>query len=357
MRERLKATFLDLVHISEVYPHEDRIIRYIEKRLDEARIRYARDRFNNLIAWVEGSGEPLLVNTHMDIPEPNDSLTVVTEEDRILTDGTTILGADPKAGLAVLLEFLIEMRHSQQTHHPIEAAITRGEEAGLIGATNLDYGMLQARQGIVLDEDGPVTRVITQAPNMIKIDIQVRGKQGHPRDPREGRNVLFPLRTLLQDVPPGYAKAGVTWNLGTITAGSARNTIPGEMNIRAELRGYDTLEVESEYERIQGLLQKSCHQHGLELRFKQAQKYYGYRVGPDSKLLKTMRSVYQQLELTPGFHSTFGGSDANIFNSKGIQTVPIGSAYYNAHQYQEYASIADMEKILEFLDLFYRVQI
>ncbi|MFP4423667.1 MAG: M20/M25/M40 family metallo-hydrolase [Candidatus Woesearchaeota archaeon] len=353
MKDKLRKTFLELVSISEVYPNEDKIIGYIERRLADSGIAFKRDSFNNIIAWVEGSGRSILLNTHMDIPEPNPKLSVISQGDIISSDGNTILGADPKSGLAVLIEFLIKIKESKDNHHTVEAVITRGEEAGLIGATNLDYSLIKSKRGLVLDEDGPVSRVIIKAPCVIKLDIEIRGKKGHPRNPKEGKNVLPALEEILYKIPPGYSKEGLTWNIGLISAGSARNTIPGELNIAAELRSYSKEDIESGYKRIHKQFKDSCSNRGLSLKIQITQRYYGYSISNDSELINDMRKTYKKMDIMPGFYSTFGGSDANIFNNKGIQTVPIGSAYYNAHQHQEYVRMDDMQNIMKFLELFY----
>lgn len=353
MRQRLKSTFYDLVGISEVHPDEDRIITYVEDRLRSSGVRIIRDSFNNLVAKVEGDGQPMLISTHMDIPEPNPGLKTVEEGDIIRTDGQTILGADPKSGLAVLIEFLIDLKSAEGPHHPAEAVITRGEEVGLVGATNLDYGLVGSKMGLVLDEDGPVERVITKAPYQVNLDITLRGKKGHPRDPSEGRNVLHAMAAALSRLPPGHATDGVTWNIGRLEAGSARNTIPGRMKILAELRGYSGGDVEDARKLVHGCFSQACSERGIGFEMDSRWTYDGYQIPEDSILLQYLESAYRRMNLKPSFHSTFGGSDANIFNSQGIETVPVGSAYYNAHQHDEYVDLREMQRMVEFLHTFF----
>jgi tripeptide aminopeptidase len=83
----------------------------------------------------------------------------------IHTDGTTLLGADDKAGIA---ELLVALRHAPR-HPPLELVFTREEEKGLIGSRNLDYSLLTARRGYVLDMDA-MDAVVIGCPTKINLD-------------------------------------------------------------------------------------------------------------------------------------------------------------------------------------------
>lgn len=75
----------------------------------------------------------------MDTVTPGKSVKPVVKKDRITSDGTTILGADDKAGLAIILEVLQTLKEQKPPHPPVEAVFTLTEENGMQGAKNLDY--------------------------------------------------------------------------------------------------------------------------------------------------------------------------------------------------------------------------
>ncbi|MEK7122937.1 MAG: hypothetical protein AAB855_03715, partial [Patescibacteria group bacterium] len=83
--------------------------------------------------------------------------------------------------------------------------------------------------------------------------------------------------------------------------------------------------------------------------------FEGYDLDRSHPLFDHMNTVYETMGLQPRYHETYGGSDVNVFIQKGIIAVTLGSAYYNAHEYTEYADIAEMARIGEFLTQFLKV--
>ncbi len=77
------------------------------------------------------------------------------------TDGTTILGADDKSGVAGCPELLHLLRDDPELSHPtIEFVSTVGEERGLVGSRHLDVGRLQATHGFFPDPLGVTCRIL-----------------------------------------------------------------------------------------------------------------------------------------------------------------------------------------------------
>jgi tripeptide aminopeptidase len=127
-----------------------------------------------------GTGEPILLSAHMDTVEPGRGIRPVWDgPDIIRSDGTTILGADNKAGCAVLLEVLASAMEDKATTRPIEVAISRGEEVGLVGARNMDYSRIESKVAIVVDSGGPPSSIQGQAPYHVVYDIEVHGRSAH----------------------------------------------------------------------------------------------------------------------------------------------------------------------------------
>jgi tripeptide aminopeptidase len=355
-QSQLRSTFLKLIAFNEVYPYEDQVISYVRSRLEAAGVSVNQDEFGNIIARRDGSGEPVMLSTHVDIPEPAPNVSYTETETAIIADGTNILGADPKTGLAIILELCDALAdHGASDVPPLELLLTRGEEAGLIGARNLDYSMVAATQGLVLDEDGPVTQVVTKAPGFVWFDAAFHGKTVHPREPEQGINALTMLAAAIEAVPPGYSTDGVTWNPGMVESGTARNSVPGEARVHAELRSFDTELAQSEGKRIADAYHQVAADHGGSASVTHELLFPGYHFDQESALYRRLAASFECLEKEPNFFATFGGSDANIFNGHGISCVPVGSGYHYAHQYNEEARIDEMQEILEFVHHFLRV--
>ena len=116
----------------------------------------------------------------MDTVVPCDPVNPVLREGVIYSDGTSILGADDKAGVAAILEVLAALADSQVAHRPLEILFTVSEEKGLRGAKAFDVGRLRARMGIGLDAGGPQGTIVQSAPSQDSLAV------GGPR-PRSAR--------------------------------------------------------------------------------------------------------------------------------------------------------------------------
>ena len=104
----------------------------------------------------------------------------------IRSGGDTILGADDKAGIAEMLEAL----RVAPVRPPIEIAISRQEEVGLLGVKQLDFSRITARRGFLLDND-TLDTIVTGGPSYFAIDVTVTGKAAHAgMEPEKGINAI-----------------------------------------------------------------------------------------------------------------------------------------------------------------------
>ncbi|MBI3384709.1 M28 family peptidase, partial [Candidatus Gottesmanbacteria bacterium] len=208
MKKRLLKTFLELIKINETSGQEKEIVDYVKKYLQKLDLKIKSDKFGNIIAQLPGVGKPLLLNTHLDIPEPMKNFDYKIKEDVILANGKSILGADPKSGLTVLLEFVRYIKDRKITTRPLEFVFTKSEEKGLVGAKNLDFSLLTAKEGLVLDENGPCTQVVVKAPSFCRVLIKITGKTAHVSEPEKGINALEIACNAISGLDLGYIRKG-----------------------------------------------------------------------------------------------------------------------------------------------------
>ncbi len=105
-RDRLVETLIDLIRIDSPTGEEDDIDREVTSRLQNLGFRVRHDDYQNLIATLDGRGEPLMLSAHLDTVEPGRGIQPHLDGDVLRSDGTTILGGDCKAGVAIVLEGL-----------------------------------------------------------------------------------------------------------------------------------------------------------------------------------------------------------------------------------------------------------
>ncbi|MBI2600746.1 M20/M25/M40 family metallo-hydrolase [Candidatus Daviesbacteria bacterium] len=352
LQSKLQKVFLDLIKIDEIYDQEDQVIKYVQGYLDTLGIPNILDNFRNVIAFYPGTGEPILLNTHLDIPESVPNLDFTIKGNIIRSNGKSILGADPKSGLAVLLLLASHLKNNQVKTRPIEFVFTRGEETGLHGAINLDYSKIKSKVGLILDEDGPYTNVVIQAPGYYRIDVEFVGTTVHPRDWYEGANALAAACKSIANIKQGEIISGVTCNVGTLSGGTARNSVAGKAKCQIELRSFDNKKLISQGRKVENILKSKSLEFKVKAIIDSKLEFESYKLPSDHNLFNKLEQTYQKMHTKPNYYKTYGGSDANIFNTKKIVAVPIGSGYYLAHQYTEYVNLKDMEELVKFLTEF-----
>ena len=109
-----------------------------------------------------------MLNAHMDTVQPTPGMRPVVDADGVRSDGSSVLGADDKAGLAAIIEAVRAVDEAGLDHAPIDFVITVGEELGHIGSKAFDPASIDARTAFVFDAGGPVGTVVMRAPGQIR---------------------------------------------------------------------------------------------------------------------------------------------------------------------------------------------
>ena len=121
----------------------------------------------NLYTRLEptADGVPIFLCAHLDTVPPDGPLEPVVDDGVVRNAGGTILGADDKAAVAVMLEATRRVFAENRPHAGIELLFTPKEEVGLLGAAAFDHTRLHAQLGYVYDQAAPIGDVVLGAPS------------------------------------------------------------------------------------------------------------------------------------------------------------------------------------------------
>ena len=359
VRDRLVQSFLELVAIDSPSGDEDAIAAELEHRLQALGLDCAQDAHGNVLASRPGLGEPILLSAHMDTVEPGRGIKPILDGDDIIrTDGSTILGADNKAGCAVILEVIQSAIEDGVQARPIEVAISRGEEIGLVGAQNMDYSRITAKVAIVIDSGGPPASVQGQAPYHYTYTVEVNGRAAHAGvEPEKGVPAITIAAEAVLGLPQGRMDFETTGNVGTIHGGLVRNAVPESCVIEGEMRSMEFEKVESLVARAKDHLTEVQQRHPdakLNSRFHLG--YPGYKLEPGDPAADLLFGVLRDLGMEPDPHPVGGGTDGNVFRGHGIASVVIGRGGYNQHTKDEYLVIPEMLDCARVVEAIVRTQ-
>ncbi len=334
-RERFLADFLELVRIPSPSGREREVAQAVKAKIlamgltvleDEAGKGFGGEQ-GNLIVKVPGNLEgvpPILLNAHLDTVPPCENVNPIVEGDKVRSDGRTILGADNKAGVCVLLELLRVLNEDDIQHGPLEIVFTVAEETGLHGAKHLDYSLISAEIGFVLDSGPPVNKVIVQAPSQKNLRAIVRGKSAHAGvSPEKGINAIQLAARAIASMRLGRIDQETTANIGVIRGGLATNIVPEEVEILGEARSHDPKKLEEQIAHMVSLIEKEAQKGGGKAEIEVTDVYRSFRITEDDLPSKVLKAALAKMGLKPQWEATGGGSDANIFNEHGIKCVLI----------------------------------
>ncbi|MCD6197166.1 MAG: M20/M25/M40 family metallo-hydrolase [Deltaproteobacteria bacterium] len=359
-RDRLADTFRQLVSMDSPSREEGAVAGWIKRTLKEeigAEVieDQSRDQTGsesgNIIARIPGTEKivPLFFNAHMDTVEPGRGIKIIFNDGIFRSDGTTVLGADDKAAIAILVETARLLKEHRVSHGPIEFLFTVCEEIGLLGAKSLDPALLEAKAGYALDSSDPEV-LINQAPCAIRFKVRVVGKAAHAGlHPELGINAIQVAARALAEVPLGRIDEYTTANVGLIHGGKATNIVPEEVELEGEVRSHNPEKLRE----VQDQILETFHRIALD--FKPVENsglplikteiiddYPLMSVSEGHPLITTAVKAAKGLGRKLRLDMTGGGSDANIFNAKGLATVVMGIGMQNVHTTSEHIRLDDM---------------
>jgi len=358
---RLVEGFLELVRIDSISREEKELADFLIKKTKTLGFDYELDQAGekipsnsgNLIVRVPGSvpgRTPLLFSAHMDTVTPGKKINPINNGEKITSDGKTILGADDKAAIAALWEALQVLKENNLPHGDIEIVFSICEEIGLKGANHLDLSSLKAKMAFVLDAGGTVGKIVHSAPSQNTLEITIYGKSAHAgANPEEGINAIQVAGFALSRMRLGRIDEETTSNIGVISGGRATNIVPDEVNLKGEVRSRNPEKLSRITDEIKRITEDTSREFQARAEVKIREEYYSYQLSPQDKVVNLAIQAAKKIGLEPLLISSGGGSDANVFNRKGLPAVVLSIGVEKAHTLEEYILLKDLKKITEYI--------
>jgi tripeptide aminopeptidase len=344
-RDRLVETFLELVAVDSPTGHEEEIGRELIKRFTELGCNVTQDEIGNLVAVYPGSRpDTVLLSTHMDTAGKDVGIKPIIEDGIIKTDGSTILGADDKSGIAGCIELLTLLRSNPEVKHPtIEFVISVGEESGLVGSRQMDLSQLNAGYGFVMDTAGVIGAITYWAPTSVYLTIRVHGRKVHAGvEPEKGINAVKVAGDAIAAMPLGRIDEETVANIGTITGGEARNIVPGEVVLDGMARSHDQEKLDAQLDAMRSAITEAAGRHGATFDFETEEIYRTYKIDESERPYREAARAIETLGIEVFPRKSGGGTDGNFFNAKGIPCVALATGMVDEHAATEHIAIDDM---------------
>jgi len=345
--ERMTVLFIEMARIESGSENEAAMCEFVAKQLrelgaevviiDEAS-KQIGGTGGNVFARFKGTVDapPLLLNAHVDTVYATQNIQIVRDENEIRTDGSTILGADNKAGVAIILEVIRTLKERNLPHPPLEVVFTIREEKGLLGAKAFDTSLLKARTGLVVDGREDPSALFVQSPTHWKFEVVFHGKAAHAgAEPEKGRNAIAMAAKAIAQMQWGRLDAETTANIGVIEGGQAMNVVPDRVKLVGEFRSFDSARVKALTERWKAICEQVAQESEGTVEVNFSQTFEAIRLAPDAPIVQAAVAGLKAVGIEPKLERTGGGSDANAFALKNIQCLVFPTGADRIHTPQE----------------------
>lgn len=351
--------FVSLAKIEGLSGNEKNVAEFIKKFLGQFNLSVYEDNAHkidggnsgNIICKVNDGGNFVLLS-HMDTARSTQNLNPIIENGKIKSDETTILGADNRAGITAILYALKKSFENGKPQKSFTIAFTICEETTLSGSKNLALDD-NIKMGFVFDSHLDPGNFIFKSPGAMTFKIQIKGKAAHAGiEPEKGINAIECAAKSITKIKQGRIDEETTLNFGKIAGGEATNVVPHNVFLEGEIRSFDENKVEKQFELLKETFINEAKICGCSVEFEVNWDFKPYQIKPEWEVYKRVKKSIEATGLKAKESVSFGGSDANSLNAKGIQTVNIGIGAKNPHSNQEYILV---EHLVQASQIAYRL--
>ena len=299
-------------------------------------------------------GGDILLNKEKDIwmkAEEFPNLAKHKGKDLIVTDGTTLLGADDKAGVAEIMsmaEYLLT--HPECRHGKIRVGFTPDEEIGR-GPDHFDVALFGADIAYTVD-GGPLGELEYENFNAASAELKVYGRSVHPGSAKNVMKNAILIAMEFQNMLPEFQNPMYTegyegfFYLDSITGDVEETT--SEYIIRDHDR---TL-----FEQKKQLFEKTAEYLNFKygagtVETKVVDSYYNMKevIEPHMYLIDNAKKCMEELGITPVVSPIRGGTDGARLSFMGLPCPNLCTGGENFHGRYEFACVQSIEKIVELL--------
>jgi len=357
-RRRLNDLFAELCAIRSPYGHERAVADRVAADLRALGYEVSEDdaasgsvaECGNLFARIPGRTDRwVMLCAHLDTVPHADVVAPVLVDGGWESAGETILGADNKAAVSMLLG-LAHRLAVEGSPVGVELVFTVSEEPGLWGAKAFDTSTLRSELGFVFDHASPIGEVIVAAPTFYRLHAAFKGAAAHAGiRPEEGRSAILAAAKAVAAMRQGRLDDETTANVGTIAGGvGGTNVVPEHCWFDAEARSLNDATVET----LVASLVDHCHDAAndpaceCDVDVIVERLFTAYRHKAAEPGVVAAEAALSACGYTPRRIVTGGGSDANAFEAKGFPCTNIANGTERNHETIERVSQAALEGML-----------
>jgi tripeptide aminopeptidase len=184
---------------------------------------------------------------------------------------------------------------------------------------------------------------IREAVGLHAFTAEFIGKAAHAGvAPEDGISAIAMAASAISKVPLGRVDAETTANIGKIRGGEAVNIVPDKVVIEGEVRSFSREGIRRQLDLMKRAFRESAGDES-RLVFTPVSEFEPYIHAQDAPAVVHLERALSAVGLTPQPIRYMGGSDANIYNAKGIPAVNVGIGAQKPHSTDEFFLLEDLD--------------
>ena len=291
----------------------------------------------------------------------NETVSILEKENRhlkdslghtlVTTDGTTLLGADDKAGIAIIMTALLHLKTHPEIPRPhIRISFTPDEEIGK-GALNFDLEKFDADFAYTVD-GGPAGEINNETFSADSAVISIQGKNIHPG---EAHGVMVNALKIAADIVaalPGDMAPETTKDRAPFLHPYAMEGDVGKAVVKFLLRAFDTRTLEKQKALLEDIIlrvQDRYPSSRIDLEISETYRNMHGTLQQVPHVSRYLEEAVRRTGLVPKWVAVRGGTDGSGLTAMGLPCPNIFTGGHNYHGPTEWVSLDIMEKSVETL--------
>jgi tripeptide aminopeptidase len=270
----------------------------------------------------------------------------------ITSDGTTLLGGDDKAGIAVIVETAATlMEHPELTHGPIRLLFTCDEEIGR-GVQHVDFEKLSADVCYTLDGEG-AGRIDVETFSADLATVTIRGVNIHPSIAKgQMVNALRAAGSFLDQLPKDHLAPEVTEGREGFVHPYFIDGGVASVVLRILLRDFDTDQLAEQAELLRdvaGRVTQASPGVHFDIAISRQYRNLGDGLKREPRAVEFAKLAFARLGYPVAETIIRGGTDGSLFTEKGVPTPNLSTGQHNPHSPLEWVCLEEMAQAAEVL--------
>ncbi len=296
-------------------------------------------------------GKDIILNKDTNVvlsPKDFPEMLNYEDQDLIVTDGNTLLGADDKAGIAEIITAIKYLQdHPEIKHGRIRIGFNPDEEIGL-GAHKFDVNKFGCEWAYTMD-GGPIGELEYENFNAAGVKISIQGRSVHPGYAKDKMtNALVVATKLISLLPESQRPEHTTGYEGFFHLTNVSGTVDAA-SVGYIIRDHDRKLFEERKQMMQDVVSFINRLYPGSTTVEIKDQYYNMRekVEPVKHIVDMAFEAMETVGITPIVKPIRGGTDGAQLSFKGLPCPNIFAGGHNFHGRYEFVPVQSMEKAVE----------